>query len=355
MPLLRDIRELDQAADEFRARVADPRTDAFQVRRSFAAIDGAWNQLRGQLNQVPPGALQSFSGALRGVDQTEDRLREALGMNAPAPDFYAAGNQPPTGVQDIRRIANALVSRAEALAAFIPQDLADDPRVAAIARDAQALVTSADRFHDNLAAGQSPQTLQAAYGPVISLSDRLGSVLTAEEIPARLRRAWQGYAYCDSLIRQTLGLSVGPNVPPDYLHVPPQGGQPGGISSPSPIVPLADKLVTQLDEFLVGFAPTARVASEGLQNLADATRLRDASARFRDLAAQGAPPNQLAFAFRDVDIYWQRLGRRVERLAKGRSGPNIDRVRMLGQTCEQLHQILAMPGYPVILPANLGR
>jgi hypothetical protein len=353
--LLRDIRELDQAADEFRARVADPRADAFQARRSFAAIDGTWNHLKGQLNQMPPGTLESFSGALQGVDQAEEKIRAAIGMNAPPPDFYSAGNQAPSGFKDIRRTANALVSRAEAVAASVPQEMADDPNVAAIMQDAKALATAADRFHDSLDSGQSPQTLQTAYGPVVSLSDRLGTVLNAEDSPPRLRRLWQGYAYCDALMRQALGMSVGANVPTDYLRVP-QGDPGTATTAPaSSVVPLANKLVAQLDDFLAVFTPTAGAAAEGLDSLEDARRLRAAAIQFQAQAAQGAAPNQLAFAFRDVDVYWQRLGRRVERLAKGRSGPNIDRVRMLGQTCEQLHQMLAMPGYPMTFPGQVAR
>jgi len=353
--LLRDVRELDQAADEFRARVADPRTDAFQARRSFAAIEGAWNHLKGQLNQMPAGTVETFVGALQGVDQAEEGIRTALGMNAPPPGFYAGGNQAPSGFRDIRRTANSLVSRAEAVAASVPQEMADDPNVAAIAQDAKALVTAADRFHDSLDAGQSPQTLQTAYGPVVSLTDRLGTVLNAEDCPPRMRRLWQGYAYCDALMRQVLGMSVGANVPTDYLRVP-QGEFGTGTTPPaSSVVPLANKLVAQTDDFLAVFTPTARAAAEGLDSLEDARRLRAAAAQFQAQAAQGAAPNQLAFAFRDVDIFWQRLGRRVERLARGRSGPNIDRVRMLGQTCEQLHQILAMPGYPMTFPVEVAR
>ena len=122
----------------------------------------------------------------------------------------------------------------------------------------------------------------------------------------------------------------------------------------NPVAPVADwanQLDGQVDDLLNNFAPTARVVPEGDEMLEDMRRLRRAVVDFRRDAAQGFDARRLALEFREVDNHWQRLARRVERIAvtRGRAnGPNIERVRRIGQTCEQIHQVLGMPGYPPI-------
>ena len=81
----------------------------------------------------------------------------------------------------------------------------------------------------------------------------------------------------------------------------------------------------------------------------DAQRLQAAAVAFRQGVANGLPTNQLAFAFRDVDASWQRMARRVNRVAKGNVGPNVAMVLSLGGLCEQIHTALGMPGYPPTL------
>ena len=63
---------------------------------------------------------------------------------------------------------------------------------------------------------------------------------------------------------------------------------------------------------------------------------------------------KLYYGFRDVDALWQRLARRVNRVARGRMGPNIQQVQRIGATCEQIHRVLGMPGYPPVLGGPAG-
>ncbi len=339
--LLEDTRELAQAVDEFHDTVHD-RPEATSVRQAFAGIDGSWSHLRSMLSQqgtTTPGIARAAGR----VDQVAAQIRGSLGLNNPPPNFHGA-QRPPTGVDDIRRVAHALASRSQALAAILPTQLAGDPNVGAYSQDANNLARAADRFHDSIDAGQGQEALQEAYAPIIVISDRLGPALA--QGPPDLVRAWQGYAYADALIRQNLGLAVGAAAPPNYLRAP----APDAAPVASPLEPLADQLVAQLNEFLQNYAPTARVVPEGMQSLDDATRLRAAAVEFQREVAQGQAPNQLAFAYRDVDAYWQRLGRRVQRIAGNRTGPNINRVWEIGRTCEQLHRMLAMPNASMTFP-----
>src|SRR5205085_3127814 len=125
------------------------------------------------------------------------------------------------------------------------------------------------------------------------------------------------------LIHQNLGLqSPQPAVP--IPLAPPAGG------GPSPIVGLADQLVMQTNAFLQVFSQTAATVPEGGLFLDDAQRLQAAAANFRQDAMQGLDPGRLAYEFRDVDACWQRLARRTNRMARGRTGPNIEQVQRIG-------------------------
>jgi hypothetical protein len=143
----------------------------------------------------------------------------------------------------------------------------------------------------------------------------------------------------ESLIHQNLGLSS----PQPEVSI--NLGSPGA-GRPSPLLGLADRRVEQTAAFVSVFGPTAGGVPEGPITLADAERLRAAAADFRQDVARGLPPNQLAYEFRDVDAIWQCLARRVDRIARGRTGPNIAQVQKPGGIIAQIHQVLGMPGYP---------
>ena len=86
--------------------------------------------------------------------------------------------------------------------------------------------------------------------------------------------------------------------------------------------------------------------------LADISRLKQAAGEFRHESARGADPRRLAQTFGNFDEHWQRLARRVNRIGRGRTGPNINRIGEIGQTAQQIHQALAIPGYPPTFTIN---
>jgi len=120
--------------------------------------------------------------------------------------------------------------------------------------------------------------------------------------------------------------------------IPPAFAAP--IPGPSPVAALADQLVAQADGFLQTFAPTARVVPRGDEFLADATTIRDAAARLRQLAASGAPPSALTAEFGAIAATWQRMDARMLLISKGRVGPNIAKALEMGRTVEQIGGLL---------------
>jgi len=145
------------------------------------------------------------------------------------------------------------------------------------------------------------------------------------------------------------GYSVFPSPPVTAGPISPLGpgvGNPGA----SAVVGLSGQLVRQVDDFLRAFAPNARVVPQGRQFLADASMLRDAAARFQQMAAGGAPPATLANQFGAVAASWQRFESRMEQVAKGRMGPNIAKILQMGGTVQRIQGLLPLAGPPWIRP-----
>ena len=115
----------------------------------------------------------------------------------------------------------------------------------------------------------------------------------------------------------------------------------GPASGGSPqLMSLADSLAGQVDGFLQAFTATARDVPEGEQFLADAQALSAAADRFRQLAASGVPPARLSQELRGIEGAWQRLQQRTQRVARGRTGPNIQKIGLMGDTLQQMRLIL---------------
>ncbi|GAC1473042.1 MAG: hypothetical protein NVSMB9_21020 [Isosphaeraceae bacterium] len=73
--------------------------------------------------------------------------------------------------------------------------------------------------------------------------------------------------------------------------------------------------------------------------------MQAAAIHFRQAAAGGVEPNQLAYEFGQVDALWQRLSGRTNRLAQGRTGPNIQQVALMGQTLAEIQRLLGISGF----------
>jgi hypothetical protein len=354
--LARDAQELERSTGEWYASLRGV-TDPYQVRRSYSGIDAAWHRLRGQLG-APGVASPAIAEELARVDRVDSQLHQALNLNAYPPNFDAAPAAP-SGFDETRRLAAALAQRGEALAAVIQADYGQDPRFGGLINNAAELARVVDTYYDGMG---SPAVLQqpldyarSGFVPIFQRSNGLGISLGATNMPPRVRAAWEAYTSVHNLLRANLGLvDPPPGGAPQPLQPPPppQPPIPGPVGIPYVANPTAsvaqwvDELDRQVDELLENFAPTARVVPEGRDMLEEMTRLRSDVRNFRGALARGLDPGRLAHEYREVDADWQRLARRFNRVARGRTGPNIQRVQQIGQTCEQIHRVLGMPGYP---------
>ncbi|AMV40909.1 hypothetical protein [Planctomyces sp. SH-PL62] len=116
-----------------------------------------------------------------------------------------------------------------------------------------------------------------------------------------------------------------------------------GLDAQRQVQELSDSLFGQTDSYIRDFAPTAGVVPEGSQFLVEAEALNAVAARFRDLAAGGSGPGRLTAELGNVEAMYGPLVSRTDRIAQGRTGPNIERVHAMGDTIQQLRRLLPLP------------
>jgi hypothetical protein len=147
-----------------------------------------------------------------------------------------------------------------------------------------------------------------------------------------VRRASSDNPY--GLGRNLDGRQRGSDEPPGIGLAPPATGAVQRMS------PLADRLVEQVDDFIRAFQPTVGVVPEGPSFLADARALMLAARKLRRSAGSGAKLVELSQGCGAVVAHWERLRNRTDRVAAGRTGPNIQRVHSMGATVAQMQQAL---------------
>ena len=336
--MVQDAQELGRAVGEFHDTLHDTQ-NPFVIRQSFSGLDSSWHHLQGQLNR--PGTMtRAVARAASRVDETDAQIHRQLGLATPPGNYYGAPAPPPANVE-AQRLAYAVHERSQALARAIQAEMGYSPNRFRLNRDASRLVQETGTFYQRLGQVPPPNAPIDEFGQVIQLSDRLEADLSDRGVPPEVQASWQGFASAMVLLRQQIGLP--PSPPAVRVNLRPANG------GPSPAVALSEQLMGQVDAFLQAFGPTARNVPDGEQIFADAQRLREAAAAFQAQASRGIDPGRLAHAFQDVDNAWNRLSRRINRVAQGRTGPNIEMASRMGETTQQLHQVLGMPGYAPVL------
>ncbi len=346
--LRQDVEELSQSLDDFAAR-SNQNTDPNRLRQQFRGINTAWSTVRGQLLRpsVGLGPAPGVDRSVARIDELDNQLQALLGLNATPRDFYGQG-PPLTGLDETRRLAHALADRALALSSTVRVEMLSGPNGNLLAREADDLARAGDAFHDALESNRIPaQDVAGQFGQTLSIGEAMRRDYAGVVLTPNVRNNWAAYQSVEALLRQRLNLGttvVASPIPPQVL--PP-------VTAPGPaanLVPVTDQLLGQLDDFIRVFSATAGRVPEGRQFLDDAGRMRNATINFRNELVAGADLGRLAYQFRDVDDCFQRLARRTSRIAQGRTGPNIQQVQLMGQSCSSIHQFLGMPGFPAQLP-----
>ena len=209
-----------------------------------------------------------------------------LDLNPLPPTYYTAP-EAPSGAAEVKRLSRALNDRAAALADAIRADLRG--RTAEMAVN---LSTAVDAFDDGVDINVTPVIARNGFATVDAMTLDLRRMLQGQTLTPRVQAALQSYLATYVLLRQALGM---PN-PPEILT-----GTALAAPGTSRIVALSDRFLEQINAFINVFALNVGTVPEGNVWLADAQRLQTAAAEFRQDAARGLTPGQIAFEFRDVD------------------------------------------------------
>ncbi|RUL88286.1 hypothetical protein [Tautonia sociabilis] len=114
----------------------------------------------------------------------------------------------------------------------------------------------------------------------------------------------------------------------------------GCVPGASPVIGAVDTLIGQVAAFLQVFGPTVRCVPQGERIYADALALYESSLAFRQAALAGAPPCDLRRLHAAMEASCGRLVNRVNCIARGRTGPNIEQVRLIGALCRQIGAVI---------------
>lgn len=128
---------------------------------------------------------------------------------------------------------------------------------------------------------------------------------------------WSGEA---DVIAPSAGPSVG-IVEPVVV-----GGTCEATALPSSLLVLTDQLVCETDAFIRCFGPTAHLVPDGRMILRAAEDLHCSATQYREFLLGVSPACDARRVLRDLSDDAGRLYRRVDRVAKGRTGPNIRQV-----------------------------
>ncbi len=337
--LLQDAQELATSVQEFDQAAAST-TDLFRLRHAYAGIDTSWDHLKESLARR--GSSPAVDREVGGVEAINLAIHQALGQRdfegeaiAHGPRAVAGQAPAPAGFAEMQGYAYALDESAVQLASLARTEMGGTPEGARLAQDARHLARACDVFSNSIAQNQGPADLQAAYGPVAAISNRLQVDLRGVAVPPRVQQVWQTYVATESRIRQGLNLPVEPPVGVEERTV---------VVAQPQVLPMADTLLAEVSSFVQVFAPDARGVPEGNAMLIDAQRMQAAAAAFREDAARGADPGRVAVTLNEVDVCWQRLSRRVQRVMRGRTGPRIQQVENLGVRCQEIRQALGILG-----------
>lgn len=116
------------------------------------------------------------------------------------------------------------------------------------------------------------------------------------------------------------------------------GGTCEANALPSSLLVLVDQLVCETDAFIRCFGPTAHLVPDGRLILRTAEDLYCSATRYRAVLFGELPACDARKVLRELTDNAGRLHRRVDRVSKGRTGPNIRQVHRIADLAFRIRQ-----------------
>jgi hypothetical protein len=102
----------------------------------------------------------------------------------------------------------------------------------------------------------------------------------------------------------------------------------------------ADELIEQATDLRRAFEPTVAIVTEGRWFLRDMRQLEATATAFRRSLSSGVSNAEVLRAWEQTNAHWLELENRTSRIARGRTGPNIQRVRRMARTVSDIRKFL---------------
>lgn len=296
-----------------------------------------------------PGAAPESAAISQRMGRLGYEINRAVG---PAPPFYPPAVLPPVfppqgPSYDRGRVMQMAQAVAVGLAnanGLIQSDIGLVYPYDGAVRDLDAMGAGMQQINQLALAGAPLRRLQATYDPIRDRERRVDAALANPPSP-RVRRAWRSASDDLGQLADALGLSpdfvVDPGRPviidpPAYPHLPwpvsPPGNRPGNAAA----IALADRFAGEIDGFLAAMQPNVLKVPEGPQIFKEGKAVRNEVIAFRQTAAAGARPRELAPSLRQLEGLYAGFSSRVLRVSGGKPGPNVDRVRRMGAILDQI-------------------
>ncbi len=298
---------------------------------------------RGWLNDP----RRRFTRQMVAIDQTVQQLTAIvsdLQTDAPPrpPRFDAAS---------VQRLASSLNRTAEALANVSRSDLVGNPDGVAIILDTQLIAVQCDFFERIFRGAPTRDQVRQAYQDVATRLDRLGrklgEIAPRRRLPRSVLQAWEALRTIDNALRDQLQISqsaqtvqqtslVEPNPQPNSTPPTQTVPNPTPLRQGDRLRVQLTQLVRSLDIFLAGFRPSAGQVPQGTQFLEEVEAIRRDAVSLSEALGRGTPASEVTSVWRRVVQVNASLQRRTDRLAQGREGPNIQRVRAIGRVVDAI-------------------
>ena len=251
------------------------------------------------------------------------------------PGPFNPGMQPPAaaGPAALPALAQAVVVDVRKLVNMVPLELDPSPASQQLVARVNTLMGAADNFN-RAVNGRTPppqllQLLAELQGAHQGVSAELANPALAVEAPGSVRMNQRVGARI-AQVRSAMPAMPGPR---------PQPGVPPEVLLHQALKRELTGLIGEVDLFVAGLNPKV---PEGPQLQAEAIGLQNSLRTLRRDFNRPRPEPVLIHDFNQAVAAHRALAARVERLNKGRVGPNVQRVRNIGATLARIQQ--AAPG-----------
>lgn len=325
--------------------------NAYELVQAAQATDSALNGVRDALQRLSYGA-PSVERTVSRIGRLTFEVDRIVGIGTQPPI------QPPINPGYPGYDIGALLPPAQQLASSVGQfqqllnpSYAPAPPGDPLARSVRSLYATSEAFVAQVSGGANLGQLNGMYRRMQQDAGMIDQLNAQTGQPPQYQAVWNraraGLGQVGAVLGGGQPFPPRPPIQPPVIPpiqppiVPP--GPPPGYFDPQAVIPPTDQVLIILDQFINALSATVTRVPNGFRILQEAQQLRQVTAQFRNDLAYGASRPQAMGAIGQVRAGYDRLARLVGVTARGHYGPNIDRVRQVGEILASVEDLIRRP------------